>query len=265
MRDGDTDSYPATVVVQSFHANPPDWIGQCMESVRAWSQQAGFAYRFVGDELFDTLPDWVRAKTVGRPQVASDLARLNVLADLLDEGWESAVWLDADVLVFDPEGLSAALDLSDGYLLGREAWVQTDAKGRLRAPRGIHNALCAMRRGNPFLAFYRDAATRILARHNGPMVPQLIGPKFLKSLDNMLGLPATWAVNMASPRLLSDIAGGRGPALRLFNARSGNSPSALNLCLSYTGREVDDIAVDTNLIDVAIDRLLADFNRTFPC
>jgi hypothetical protein len=120
----------------------------------------------------------------------------------------------------------------------------------------MHGALFAASRGNPFLAFYRHAATRILARHDGPMVPQLIGPKFLKSLDNMLGLPATWAVNMASPLVLADLAGGGGAAVRLLLEHSAHAPSALNLCLSYAGGESDDIRIDGPLLHAVIDNLL---------
>lgn len=245
-----------TVVVQSFRPDPPAWVARCLDSVRAWADDAGFAYRFLGDELFDRVPAWVRDTTVGRPQVASDLARAALLAELLEAGWTTAIWLDADVLVFDPAGLSAALDQGEGYLLGREAWVQSDARGRPRASRGVHNALFAVSRGNPFLAFYRHAAIRILARHDGPMVPQLIGPKFLKSLDNMLGLPATWAVNMASPLVLADVVDGGGPAVRLLLEYSAHAPSAMNLCLSYAGSESDDIRIDSPLLHAAIDRLL---------
>lgn len=252
-----------TVIVQSFRPDPPAWIGRCLESVRAWADEAGFAYRFLGDELFDRLPAWARAATAGRVQVASDLARLEVLCELLEAGWRTAIWLDADVLVFDPAGLSAALDLSEGYLLGREAWVQRDPRDRLRATRGVHNAIVAVSGGNPFLAFYRHAAARILARHDGAMVPQLIGPKFLKSLDNMLGLPATWAVNMASPPVLAELAGRPGEAVALLRANSGQAPSALNLCLSYAGRESGGVDVDDAAINRAIDRLHATGPRIF--
>lgn len=254
----------ATVVLQSFRPDPPAWIARCLASTRHWAAEAGFAYRFVGDELFERLPAWARAKTAARVPVASDLARLALIEEMLAADWSAAIWLDADVLVFDPAALSAALDLSAGYLLGREAWVQPGRRGGLQAPRGVHNAVCAFRRDNPFLAFYRHAAARIVARHDGAMVPQLVGPKLLTALDNMMGLPASWAVNMASPHVLRDIAGGGGPALDLLAARSGAMPAALNLSHSHAGARHNGVTVDEPLLTAVIDRLLADGATLFP-
>ncbi len=240
-----------SVVVQSFHADPPAWVTRCLDSVRAWAEGAGHGYRFIGDCLFDRVPDWARGKTANRPMVASDLARLAVLAEIVGDG-ETAIWLDADVFVVDGARLSAHLDLSAGYLLGREHWVQTPVKQRPRVRTSVHNALCAFRPGNPFLAFYRDAAERILARHHGgSMVPQLLGPKFLTALDNMMGLPATPAVNMASPLVLADLAEGGGPALDAFRAATPVAPAALNLCQSYAGSEADAVAVTPDLMTAA--------------
>lgn len=247
----------STLVVQSFRHDPPEWIARCLKSVQAWAAQAGFGYRFVGDALFERLPAWAREKTAERLSTASDLARVYLLSEFLEEGWERVVWLDADVLVFDPARLTAALDLSAGYLLGREAWVATDAKGRPRARKGVHNALLAVRRGNAFLPFYREAAERILFRHEGAMVPQLVGPKFLTALDNMMGLPASWRVNMASPRVVADLARGGGPAVEALLARSDEPPAAFNLCHSYLGRGCDDVSATEFLLGKAIDVCLA--------
>lgn len=253
----------STILVQSFHNSPPRWIERCLDSARGFAAEAGVEYRFYGDALFDPLPPWVRDKTRGRVQVASDLARLILLRDLLAEGWNTVVWLDADVLVFDPARLRAVLTLPDGYAFGREAWVQYDAKGRLKAWRGVHNALAAFAVGSPFLAFYIEAAERILARHDGAMVPQLIGPKLLGALDTMISLPAYWSVNMSSPLVTRDLADGSGRALELFRVRSAGAPAALNLCQSYAGRESDGVWLDDTMMNRAIDRLLAEGPEIF--
>jgi hypothetical protein len=245
------------VVVQSFHADPPAWIERCLASVRHWAEASGFGYRFLGDELFARVPDWVREKTRHRPMVASDLARLRVLEEIVGEG-RAAIWLDADVVVHDPARLTAALDLSEGFLFGRETWVQPDRRGRPSVRRSVHNALCAFAPGNAFLPFYIEAATRILARHTGhDLVPQIIGPKFLTAQHNMMGLPATAAVNMASPMVIADLAAGGGPAWRLFRDKASPPPAALNLCQSYTGRTVDGVAVTPHVLETALDRLVS--------
>lgn len=228
-----------------------------MESVRAWAVSAGHSYQFLGDELFARVPDWARAKTAHRPTVTSDLARLHLLNEIVRDG-ETAIWLDADVFVVDPGALTDHLDLAAGYLLGREHWVQAPVKNRPRVRRSVHNALSAAAPGNPFLSFYIDAATRILAGHDGrAMVPQLLGPKFLTALDNMMGLPATPAVNMASPLVLADLAAGSGPALDALRESSPVPPAALNLCQSYLHAEADGVTVTPDLMCAAIDRLAA--------
>lgn len=243
------------LVVQSVHARPPAWIERCLGSVRGWAEGAGHDYRFAGDELLDRVPGWLLEKTRDRRQVATDVARLLWIRELHEQGWPRVVWLDADVLVVRPAALTEALEALRGHLLGRETWVQRDEGGRLRARRGVHNALCAFAAGDALLPFYLEVAQRLVRRHEGPMVPQLVGPKLLTALDNVVGLQASWAVNMASPLVLSDLAGGGGPALERWLGRSAEPPVALNLCRSYAGRSEDGVAVDAALLEAAIDRL----------
>lgn len=237
-----------TIVIQSHAPDPPAWLRACLDSVAAWADDAGFAHEVAGDAFLARVPGDLRRKTRGRTAIAADLARLLWARELLDDGWARVIWLDADVVVTAPDRLTEALVLPEGYLFGREIWVQPDARGRPRARRNLHNALAAFAPGNPFLEFYIDAARRVLARHQGPMAPQLIGPKLLTALDNMLGLPGTWAVGMASPLVIADLAAGGGPALELLRARSPEPPAALNLCASLAGREAGGVALDASLL-----------------
>ncbi|MBK1667497.1 hypothetical protein CKO28_05560 [Rhodovibrio sodomensis] len=243
---------PDTLVIQSHAPDPPAWLRACLDSVAAWAAGAGFAHRIAGDAFLDRVPADLRQRAHGRTQVVADLARLDWIAEVLAQGWPRVIWLDADVLVFAPERLTAALALPEaGYLFGREVWVQPDARGRPRARRNLHNALLAFAPGNPVLAFYRHAGQRILARHDGPPVAQLIGPKLLTALDNMIALDGTWAVGMASPLVVRDLAAGGGPALDLLRARTPVPPAALNLCASYAGRAADGVALDAGTLAAA--------------
>jgi hypothetical protein len=243
-----------TLVIQSHPPDPPAWLCACLDSAAAWADSAGFARRVAGDALLERVPAPLRAK-VGRPQVAADLARLLWARELLAEGWARVIWLDADVLVFAPEHLTAALTLPEGYLFGRELWVQPDPRGGLQTRRNLHNALAAFAPDNPVLGFYIHAAGRVLERHRGDPVPQLIGPKLLTALDNMIGLAGTWAVGMASPRVVADLAAGGGPALELLVRDSPAPPAALNLCASYAGRSADGVHLDAASLAAAADRL----------
>jgi len=65
-----------------------------------------FEYRWMGDELLRLLPATLLEKTMEmtarQPVVATDLARLHALGNALDEGFDTAVWVDADTLVLRP-------------------------------------------------------------------------------------------------------------------------------------------------------------------
>lgn len=237
-----------TIVIQSHAPDPPAWLRTCLDSVATWAAAEGVAHTVDGDAFLARVPDVLRNKTDGRTQIVADLARLLWAEELLAAGWQRVIWLDADVLVFAPERLTAALDLSEGFLFGRELWVQPDARGRPKGRRNLHNALAAFAAGNPFLAFYIDAAKRVLERHDGPMVPQLIGPKLLTALDNMIGLPGSWVVGMASPQVVRDLADGGGPALDLLRSTSPELPAALNLCASYAERCADGVWLEEALL-----------------
>ena len=46
----------STIVIQSYRfQNIPAWITTCIQSVRAWADKSDFAYKCVGDEVFDML------------------------------------------------------------------------------------------------------------------------------------------------------------------------------------------------------------------
>jgi hypothetical protein len=68
-----------TVVYQSFRNDTVRGpIARCVATVEAWAGARGFAYRFLGDELFERVPDWFRARVGGNRLPMSDLARLKV-------------------------------------------------------------------------------------------------------------------------------------------------------------------------------------------
>lgn len=236
---------------------PWSWLDDCLASVRDWAAANGFLYRFLDDALFAVLPADIRDKTRGQPVVASDLARLLVIRKALEDGHEAVVWLDADTLVIDPGSLRLP---DESYAMGREVWVQRHGGG-YRAYVKVHNAFLLFRAGNPLLDFYVHAAERILRRHRGDMAPQLIGPKLLTALHNMMSFPVSEAAAMLSPAVMDDLVAGDGPALALFRSRSAMAPAAVNLC----GSLVADGSLDTGVVSEVIRRLLADPGVLAPC
>ncbi len=240
----------STLVIQSHRTPlPAAWLQPCLDSVRDWAKGNNFEYRFLGDEIFSPLSESILQKTADRLQAASDLARLIALQGALDEGYETVIWCDADFLVFAPHALSLP---ADTYGLGREVWVQPGS-GKLLVHVKVHNAFMFFRRGNPFLDFYRHAAQRMLEAHEGPMVPQFVGPKFLSAIHNMLTCPVVEEAAMFSPATTRALLAGGGPALDLLLAKSIRPPAGANLCSSLT----DNGELSEGELEQAVDRLLA--------
>lgn len=221
-----------TLVIQSAPPGLPAWQERCLASVAAWAAHHGFAYRLCGDELFALLPAWARRKTAGRPQVAADIARLLWARAVLAAGWRRVAWVDADVLVFDPARL-ALPETSAAF--GREIWVQYDRRGRLRAYRNVHNAICAFHQDDTTLPFYADKACDVLARLTTIPANQILGPKLLTALHGIVGLDLIPEAGMLSPPVMADLLAGGGPALAKQRAHQPATPAAVNLAASLTG------------------------------
>ncbi len=233
-----------TLVIQSYRTSEvPRWIDTCLRSVHDWANIRGYDYRFYGDEIFERVPPWFREKTHAYPQIAADLGRLHLITEALEGDYERAIWLDADVLIFDPSPFD--ITLTSGFAFGRELWVQHDKKDALRLYRNVHNAFCVFCRDNAFLEFYRYACSNIMSQvepgvGNG-MAPQLIGPKFLSAIHNMMGLPLLDDIAMASPLVLVDLFAGGGAALELLHANNERPPRGVNLCASLVTNNDNDL------------------------
>lgn len=219
-----------TLVIQSHRSPlPHQWIACCLASVRDWCDLNHYEYRFVGDELFEFLSDEVKAKTAGRPVIASDLARLLAIRAALQEGIKRVVWLDADFLIFAPEKFILS---KHSYAVGREVWVQLDGNHRLKVYKKVHNAFLLFQQENHFLDFYIESAERLLLQNSGSMPPQFIGPKLLSALHNVVGLSVLESAGMLSPLVIKEIINGGGEAVALFKRTSPQPITAANLCSS---------------------------------
>jgi hypothetical protein len=227
----------STKIIQSHRIPLPyDWLDTCMNSVRYWCDENKYEYQFLDDAFFDFLPERIRNKYDGRQVVLADLARLKAIQAILDQGYDRVVWLDADMLVFRPELflLPAADNLPEGYMLGREVWVQSrpDKPNKLQAHKKVHNAFLLFDRHNSFLDFYADQAERMLSLAKQSIPPQFIGPKLLTALHNIIGCPVMEAAGMLSPAVIEDLLsqGQKTCALNLMLKRSSVPLVAANLC-----------------------------------
>ena len=110
-----------TVVYQSYRTSDvPDWINRCMQPVGERAASQGYCYRFIDDRIYVYVPEWYHRKVSDNILLVSDLARLMIARDLLGEGFSRTIWIDADVVIFEP-GLFT-IDITEGYAFCRETW-----------------------------------------------------------------------------------------------------------------------------------------------
>ena len=226
----------STLVIQSFKGGEiPVWLKACLDSVRLWANKAGFDYQFVDDEIFDLLPKNYRQIADKRVPILTDLGRLLLIRRAISGAYSKAIWVDADVLVFDPALLSIPSDI--GHAFCREIWVQNDPnkKGSFRVYRNVHNAVCLFERGDSFLNFYIYACERIVTASRGLVPNQIVGTKFLTALHNIVAFPLINSIGMLSPVVLRDVALGGGAAMDCLIQELPDPLAAVNLCMSLAG------------------------------
>lgn len=247
-----------TIVLQSYRSHDiPDWIATCLRTAGEWANQSGFDHVLTGDDFFDYAPAWARERCGTNIFPITDLARLHMMHDYLGRGYDRAVWLDADVIVFAPQLLK--IDTQAGYAFCHEVTLKTSTDGRihLTAP-SINNAAMVFEKNHPMLEFYRFASEAIL-RHTPPdkITRMAVGPKFLMALNGAMPIERLTSVGLFTPRLIEDIAEGGHHLCARYARQFGHPMAAANLC--HFTRHCADIArrqrLDT-IFEQAIERLL---------
>ncbi len=245
-----------TIVYQSYRTSEvEDWITTAMASVEEWSEKAGFTYTKYGDEIFDRVPGWYQEKAGPYRQISTDLGRLVLARELLNAGYQRVIWLDADVLVFDPARFF--ITITSGSAFGREIWVQKSVDGQLKAYKNVHNAFSCFCANSSFLDFYIDACQRIVGRTNGNVPPQIVGTKLLTALHNMIGFQLVDGVGMASPLIVQDILNNTSKAIELLCETSAGPLCAVNLCASIVGKPSGGITIDPMMIQTISQKLVS--------
>ncbi len=244
-----------TLVYQSYRTvDVPDWIGRCLHTVEGWAGRKGFAYEFVDDRLFDHVPGWYKRRVNGNKVLMSDLARLELAREFLAAGYERTIWVDADVVVFDPDRfeISARRD----YAFCKEAWIDKLNNGESRLRSNINNAVSVFCRNNDFLDFYIYSCKAIIKKRKTPFRTSEVGTKFLTRLARSVPLPVLTNVGLFSPVVNVDIAEGGGPCLDAHMTAFGHPLRAGNLCASFRGRPYNGITMTDSLFERVIDRLI---------
>jgi hypothetical protein len=228
----------------------PAWISACLLSVGARAAARGYQYRFIDDALFDEVPAWFRDKVKREVHLVSDLARLNLARRYLAEGHERALWIDADVIVFDPGALS--IDAAPSYAFCREDFLGLRDGRTFDLSRKVCNAVSLFARGNPLLEFYIHACEETV-RARDAFQHTAIGTDLLSTLARHYPLPLLRGINLFSPFLMHAVATGAEPVLRFWMGRVGEPLAAANLCTTF--RNFRHGPVD--LSDAVFERVIA--------
>ena len=216
-----------SVVIQSYRTHDvAPWLQTCMQSVRAWAAANGFDYHFVDDRLFDYAPRWYRDKAEHLCPI-TDLARLKLARELLDQGVERTIWVDADILVFAPEALQ--IDVRSGFAYTHEVWAWMNEAGQPAFQHRVNNSVSVFVRGNVYLDFFIDAC-EANGRASARIGKLDASTRFLTSLRQILSYPLLFNVGMLSPDLMLDIARGQSRVLPTYAGQLQAPIACANLC-----------------------------------
>jgi hypothetical protein len=248
------------VVLQSFRAHDvPDWIQRCMASVRTWAEQRQCTYAFVGDELLALPPDWFRKKSSRYLNIVTDLGRLLCAREYLARGAERVLWIDADVLIFQPDSLNIDPTLSYGYT--KEAWCRRDDKGAITSSRKINNAACLFRGDDAGLAHlngYIDDCLTLLQETDKVRDHTLIGTRYLTARNSQTPLPVLLGFGLLSPLVMRAILTPDSEVLAYFGEQHGDPIYAANLCNFFRGTGVNHSGIADDIYTAVVNALLAD-------
>jgi hypothetical protein len=260
-----------TVIYQSFRTeNVPAWISACLATVRTWADRQGFVYRFWDDRFFDFVPAGLRPRAAIHKCLLTDYARLVAARELLAEGYERAIWVDADAVVFDPERFT--IDLTSGHAFCREVWHDLTLFGRPFFKLTVNNSVSVFCRDQTLIDLYLAEASAILSSDR-PLSAVSIGTEWLEKRQQRTPSPLLAHVGILGPemmwRYLRDDANFLRPYLRYQTA----PVYAINLCHSKLGTAyrfsgaAKPWIIDNTALCGLIERLCADrgasLNRHF--
>jgi hypothetical protein len=199
-----------------------------MGTVRGWAARRGFGYVELPDAQFlAAVPPWFRDNARGSIQAVTDLARVEAALRSLEGGAACAVWVDADVVVFDPCRFD--LPSCERAAFTREVWLDPTG-GAPRCVERVNNAVLVAR-DRAFLLGYRAACLRI--GRGGPLDKAAVGTRYLTELYRCCPMPLVRHVGNFSPAVSHAILRGDRPLLDAYRAALREPLFAANLCASY--------------------------------
>lgn len=218
-----------TVIIQSFRTHDiPAWIARCLASVKAWAHASGHDHWMTDDSCFRLCGADYLSKVGDNKRSITNLARLELIKLAHAQGYERAIWMDADIFVFDPESLR--FDLTEGCAFVGETWVWHNPPRLWTIDASVNNSVVLAMDREPDIDFIIQT-TRYVARHKPITSNYQVGGDIVKGLRRILRYRTLDNVGMFSQFVVHALATGREDILDM-QARHGTSVHAANLCAS---------------------------------
>jgi len=278
-----------TLVYQSYRVdNVPSWIAACSRTVQAWARAQGHDYEFVDDRLFDYVPTWLRERVRHAKLPMSDYARVALANEILRRGYQRCIWVDIDVVIFDPANFQANNGARE-FALTAEIWFDSADIARLPQPlpraltveedkrllrhmlqapastapefkpvcfENVANAVMIQSAGGYFADLYLRTVEAYARNVRGPISPVTIGTRLLTTLQSLHFFPLVQDVGMLSPLVMAALATDDSAVLGEYMRRVGGYLSAANLCSSFGGQVRRGVEMNEELYEQVLDLLL---------
>lgn len=233
------------------------WLAECMESVKVWATRLGYSYELIGDELFDGIPADVRELLKGRGMNLADIGRATTARARLAAGaCDKYIWIDSDVLVFDPAHFR--VPLTEPVVFCREFWVMEGAHRQLDVREAVNNAVCLYGPDDPFLDFYIEACLRKVRREKQKLDRLALGVHLPTALHRAYHFGLVYSAPNLSPWVIRDLLAGGGPCLgrlRDEHLRWKTPATAANLCSSLGNMVFGDFRMDERVFGKVVELL----------
>ncbi|BCJ90467.1 hypothetical protein IZ6_12020 [Terrihabitans soli] len=217
-----------------------------METARSWAEGRKYDYRVLGDELFRGIPEVVAQKAASKLPL-TDIGRLLWSRRFLAEGeHDCVIWVDADVLVFDPDNFK--IDVSRPELVCREVSVLTK-DGGIVVERSYNPTVLSFRRDSALLPRWISACEGVTQRL--PKLPnEAFGRPLLEALAKTQELKCIESVAHNTLDITSDIIKGQRQNIRRLVQKAKDPFGAANLSGHFP--------LEEDVFDQVVERLLAD-------
>lgn len=220
-----------------------------MTTVRAWADGKGYDYRVLGDELFLGIPEPVARKVESKLPL-TDIGRLLWTRRFLAErDHDCVIWVDSDVLVFDPANFK--IDVSKPELVCREISVLTKDGGTV-VERSYNPTVLSFRNGSALLPRW-IAACEGLAQRLPKLPNEAFGRPLLEALAKTQPLRCVESVAHNTLDITSDIIKGRRQNIRRLVQKAKEPFGAANLSGHFP--------LEEDVFDEVVERLIADGAR----